>query len=122
LAGELRSFAGRAGQPGAGPIGAIFPDPVHRDEAVNLTVYIPLADPIELAGRISRERIPGGLAATITHHGPYALLDRSYGQLVSWMQRHGHEMDGPPRELYRVGPTEVEDPNCYETEVIWPVV
>jgi effector-binding domain-containing protein len=121
LAGELKSFVERAGHPPAGPIGAVFPDPVHREEAVNLTVFIPVSCPLESKGRIVRETIAGGLAATITHHGPYALLDRSYGQLVSWMQQHGHEMAGPPREIYHLGPTEVEDPNCYETEVVWPV-
>jgi DNA-binding transcriptional MerR regulator len=121
LAGELKSFLDRGGHPPAGPIGAIFPDPVHHDEAVNLTVFVPVAGTLAPRGRIVSERIPGSLAATITHFGPYTLLDRSYGHLVSWMQQHGHEMAGPPREIYLVGPTEVEDPNGYETEVVWPV-
>ena len=121
LAAELRAHLGRCGHAAAGPIGSIFPDPVHRDEAVNLTVFIPVACHVEPKGRINAGRIEGGLAATVTHFGPYTLLHRSYERLASWMQQHGHEMAGPPREIYAVGPTEVADPNSYETEVIWPI-
>ena len=121
LAAELRSFLGRCNEPATGPVGAIFPDPVHLDEAVNMTVFVPVAKRLEPRGRIKPDIVPGGLAATIVHLGPYALLDRSYEQLVSWMQRHGHEMAGPPRELFWLGPTETNDPNSYETEVVWPV-
>lgn len=121
FAAELRGYVQRCGQPAVGPIGAIFPDPVHREEAVNLTVFLPVTGRFAPNGRIIADTIGGGLAATIMHLGPYTLLHRSYEQLVSWMQRHGHEMAGPPREIYWRGPTETEDPNSYETEVIWPV-
>jgi effector-binding domain-containing protein len=86
-----------------------------------MTVYLPVTGDPEPRGRIVAERIEGGLAATILRLGPYALLHRSYEQLATWMQRHGHEMTGPPREVFLVGPPEVEDPNSYETEVVWPV-
>lgn len=121
LASELKTFLERCDQEAAGPIGAIFPDPVHREEAVNMTVFAPVNGDFGPQGRIHEERVAGGMAATILHLGPYALLHRSYEQLVGWMQHHGHEMSGPPREIFRVGPTEVDDPNSYETEVVWPV-
>ena len=121
LAAEIRGVLSRYDREPAGPIGAIFPDPVHRDDAVNMTVFAPIVGDIALQGRMHEERIAGGLAATIVHHGPYTLLHRSYEQLVGWMQHHGHEMAGPPREIFRIGPIEVDDPNSYETEVVWPV-
>jgi DNA-binding transcriptional MerR regulator len=121
MAAELRAHLQRYRQQASGPIGAIFPDPVHNETAVHMTVYLPVTGNPEPRGRIVAERIEGGLAATILHLGPYALLHRSYEQLATWMQRHGHEMTGPPREVFLVGPTEVEDPNSYETEVVWPV-
>jgi DNA-binding transcriptional MerR regulator len=121
LAAELREHLNRHGQRAAGPIGAIFPDLVHNDDAVHMTVFMPTSDSPVSKGRIVASRVDGGLAATIVHLGPYTLLDRSYEQLVSWMQHHGHEIAGPPRELYWLGPTETDDPNSYETEVIWPV-
>jgi DNA-binding transcriptional MerR regulator len=121
LAAELRHHLHRHGQLATGPTGALFPDLVHNDAAVHMTVFVPVAPPLAPSGRIVADRVEGGLAATIRHLGPYTLLDRSYEQLVSWMQRHGHEIAGPAREVYRVGPTETDDPNSYETEVIWPV-
>lgn len=122
LAAELQRSLDRVPVPATGPIGAIFPDPVHNEDAVNMTVFVPISAPITPRGRIIADRIAGGPAATIIHHGPYPLLHRSYEQLVSWMQQRGHEVAGPPREIFWVGPAEVSDPNSYETEVIWPVL
>lgn len=123
LASELQNHL-RRHRGAASPVGAIFPDPAHNENAVNMTVYVPIpedAGEISPQGRIQTGQIEGGLAATIMHLGPYPLLNRSYGHLVSWMQRHGHEVVGPPREIFWAGPTEVADPNSYETEVIWPI-
>jgi DNA-binding transcriptional MerR regulator len=121
LAAELHAWLTRRNVPADASVGAIFPDPVHNDDAVHMTVFVPVASPIAGEGRVAAGHIEGGMAATIMHLGPYALLDRSYEQLARWMQQHGHEMSGPPREIFLVGPTDVADPNSYETEVIWPV-
>ena len=121
LASELHDYLRRYDLPRLGPTGAVFPDPVHTEDAVHMTVFVPVAYPVESKGRIVAEQLAGGPAATIMHFGPYTLLHRSYEQLVSWMQRHGHEIIGPPREVFQVGPTDIADPNGYETEVIWPI-
>ena len=86
-----------------------------------MTVYVPCPADVGGKGRIVREHLPGGLCATIRHMGPYTLLHRSYEHLAAWMQRHGHEATGAPREVYLVGPTESADPHAYETDVIWPI-
>jgi DNA-binding transcriptional MerR regulator len=122
LADQLRHNCERHGLVKHAPIGALFPDPVHNEDAVNLTVFVPMPEACEAGGRIAALWIDAGMAATITHFGPYPLLHRSYEQVFRWMQSHGHEAAGPPREIYRVGPTEVVDPNSYETEVIWPIL
>jgi len=121
LASEIEDYLRRRHHPAVGPTGAIFPDPVHDEEAVHMTVFVPVSHPLASKGRIVADRVEGGLAATVMHRGPYTLLHRSYEQLVSWMQRHGHEMTGPPREVFRRGPLDIADPNGYETEVIWPI-
>ncbi len=122
LAAELRAHCERHRLTTHEPVGAIFPDPVHDETAVNLTVFVPMPCEIEAQGRIVALWIDGGMAATIVHFGPYPLLHRSYEEVFRWMQSHGHEAAGPPREVYRIGPTEVTDPNSYETEVIWPIL
>jgi DNA-binding transcriptional MerR regulator len=121
LAAKLQDYLRRCDLPRVGPVGAIFPDLVHDEEAVHMIVFVPVSHRLEAKGIIDADRIEGGMAATIVHHGPYMLLQRSYEQLAGWMQRHGHEMSGPPREIFRIGPAETVDPNGYETEVIWPI-
>lgn len=121
LATELRDHLQRHREPSSQPVGAIFPDPFHDERAVNMTVFIPSPTGARGQGRIVRERLPGGRCATIRHEGPYTLLHRSYEHLAMWMQRHGQEATGAPREVYVVGPTESTDPHAYETDVIWPI-
>lgn len=121
LAAELRQYLQRRREPSAQPVGAIFPDPFHDERAVNMTVFIPGPASACGQGRIVREHLPGGLCATIRHQGPYTLLHRSYEHLAAWMQRHGHETTGAPREVYLVGPAETADPHGYETDVVWPI-
>ena len=120
LAAELRTYLRRR-EGSEQPVGAIFPDPFHDERAVNMTVFIPSPANARGQGRIVREHLPGGLCATIRHLGPYTLLHRSYEHLAAWMQGHGHEATGAPREVYLVGPTETADPHSYETDVIWPI-
>ena len=121
LAAELRDFLRRCSEVSQQPVGAIFPDPFHDERAVNMTVFIPSHSTSRGQGRIVREILPGGRCATILHLGPYALLHRSYEHLAAWMQQHGHEASGAPREIYQVGPTDTADPRTYETDVIWPI-
>jgi DNA-binding transcriptional MerR regulator len=121
LAAELRQYLQRRREPASQPVGAIFPDPFHDERAVNMTVFIPSRAIVRGQGRIVREHLPGGLCATIQHLGPYTLLHRSYEHLAAWMQCHGHEATGAPREVYLVGPADTADPHGYETDVIWPI-
>jgi effector-binding domain-containing protein len=121
LAAELQDHLRRCRDHSSQPVGAIFPDPFHDERAVNMTVYVPCPAGVGGKGRIVREHLPGGPCATIRHLGPYTLLHHSYEYLAAWMQRHGHETAGAPREVYLVGPAEASDPRNYETNVIWPI-
>ncbi|MCA9876875.1 MAG: MerR family transcriptional regulator [Thermomicrobiales bacterium] len=121
LAAELRDHLRRCPPAPAQPVGAIFPDPFHDERAVSMVVFTPAPPRAPGGGRIVREHLPGGLCAVVRHAGPYTLLHRPYEQLAAWMQAHGHETAGAPREVYVVGPTETTDPNSYETDVIWPI-
>lgn len=121
LAVELRAYVRRSDALSTQPVGAIFPDPFHDERAVNMTVFVPSPAGVRGQGRIVSETLPGGPCAAIRHLGPYALLHRSYEHLAAWMQRHGHETSGAPREIYLVGPADTTDPRNYETDVIWPI-
>ena len=45
----------------------------------------------------------------------------AYQALGEWVQEHGHETAGPPREAYIVGPDQVQEPGALRTEIVWPV-
>jgi effector-binding domain-containing protein len=61
--------------------------------------------------------------ATTVHHGPYEEIAPAYHTLIGWISEHGHEIAGPPREIYLNDPqtvapaeilTRVEFPICSE--------
>ena len=65
--------------------------------------------------------LPGGRVAYTLHSGPYESVGPIYAVLQKWIQEHGHECAGPPREVYLVGPGQVSDPAAFRTEVQWPI-
>jgi len=118
---EVVAVAGSQGIRFAGPAFAIYHS-AHADEAeVDLEVGFPVAEPIEPAGRVAAAVIAGGLVATTVHCGKYEDVAPAYRALGEWVQEHGHETAGPPREVYLVGPDQVRDPSAFRTEIVWPV-
>jgi effector-binding domain-containing protein len=39
------------------------------------------------------------MASTI-HHSPYQEIAPAYHTITGWISEHGHEIAGPPREVY----------------------
>jgi len=60
--------------------------------------------------------LPGGLAATTTHAGPFDQVGGAYRALERWMRDNGYEPAGGPWETYLDGP-EAARPR---TVVTWP--
>lgn len=54
------------------------------------------------------------------HRGPNNEIGPAYHTLAGWIQEHGHELAGPPREIYLNDPQEVE-PAEIPTEIDWPI-
>jgi effector-binding domain-containing protein len=82
---------------------------------------MPVAEPTEPAGRVVAGTIPGGVVAATVHRGRYEDVGPAYRALGEWVQEHGHETAGPPRETYLVGPEQVKDPGAFRTEIAWPI-
>jgi effector-binding domain-containing protein len=59
--------------------------------------------------------------ATTLYAGPYENVGPAYRALAEWVQEHGHETAGPPREVYLTDPNEVQDPGALRTEIVWPI-
>ena len=118
---EVFGVAGGQGIRFAGPAFAVYHSAHATEEDVELEVGMPVAEPIEPAGRVQAAVIPGGLVAATMHSGRYEEVAPAYRSLGEWVQEHGHETAGPPREIYLVGPDQVKDPGAYRTEIVWPV-
>jgi effector-binding domain-containing protein len=118
---EIFGVAGAQGVRFAGPPYAIYHSADTTEAEVDLEVGLPVAEPIEPAGRVVAATIPGGLVAATIHAGRYEEVGPAYRALGEWVQEHGHEKAGPPREVYIVGPDQVQDPGALRTELVWPI-
>ena len=119
--GELFRVVGGQGVRFAGPAYGIYHSAEAEEAEVDLEVGMPVAEPVEPDGRVIATSISGGLAAATVHCGPYEDVAPAYRALGEWVQEHGHETAGPPREVYLVGPEQVKDPGALRTEIVWPV-
>jgi len=118
--GEILGHIGRLGARPAGPPFAIYHDPEFKEDDVDLEVGFPVSEPVASAGRVVGRTLPGGPVASTIHAGPYDEVGPAYRAVAAWVQEHGHEMAGPPREVYLVGPGMAE-PAAYRTEIVFPV-
>jgi effector-binding domain-containing protein len=118
--GEILRLIGGLGVRPAGPPFSIYHDPDFREEDVDLEVGFPVSEPVESAGRVVGRVLPGGLAASTIHAGSYDEIGMAYRAIAAWIQEHGHEIAGPPREIYLSDPATTA-PADYRTEIVWPI-
>jgi effector-binding domain-containing protein len=119
--GEVFRIAGEQGTRFAGPAYVQYHSAEATEANIDLEVGIPVAEPIEPAGRVGVATIAGGLVAATVHCGRYEEIGPAYRALGEWLQEHGHETAGPPREVYIVGPEQVAEPGALRTEILWPI-
>jgi len=93
----------------------------YNEEVADVEIALPVERVVTGEGRIMSKALAGGPVAYLMHVGPYEHLGAIYPTLAAWIQEHGHETDGQPREVFWVGPREVDDPQEYRTEVLWPI-
>jgi effector-binding domain-containing protein len=118
---EVFHVAGEQGVRFAGPPYVMYHSAEATESEIDLEVGTPIAEPIEPSGRVVAATIPGGLVAATMHRGRYEDVGPAYRALGKWVQEHGHETAGPPREVYIVGPDQVRDPGALRTEILWPI-
>lgn len=112
----------RAGVPLAGPPFLIMFDVIGEgsevgDIEIGFPVGVPFAGAAEVVGREE----PAMTVAWTMHRGPYEELGPAYEAVTDWIQEHGHEIVGPPREIYLTDPSETPDPADYVTEIRFPI-
>ncbi len=82
---------------------------------------LPVATPVEGAGGILSETLPGGRAAVTTHLGAYEHLFDAYAALQLWIDENARRAAGSPWEVYVTDPADYPDSKDWRTEVFWPI-
>jgi effector-binding domain-containing protein len=113
---------GRRGLEPAGPLQVVYhADQVLDEEtAAPIEICFPVAAPFDGSGEVYAAELPGGPAAVTVHRGPYAEIGPAYHTVSGWIQDHGHDLAGGPREVYLNDPGEVAEADLL-TEVQWPI-
>lgn len=119
--GLLGEAIGRAGVPMSGPPFLVMHDVIDEETEGEFELGFPLAVPFEGGGEVQGVELPATTVAWTLHHGPYDEVGPAYHTLTGWIQEHGHEITGPPREVYLTDPSETPDPTDYLTEVQFPI-
>jgi effector-binding domain-containing protein len=118
---ELGAATGRAGAAITGPPFLVMAEPMDEDAGGDVELGFPLAGPFADAGEVRGVELPATTVAWTIHRGPYDEVGPAYHTVMGWIQEHGHEVAGPPREVYLTDPATTPHEADYLTEVQFPI-
>jgi effector-binding domain-containing protein len=118
------TLMGAMSQAGTSPAGApfiVFHDVIDEKTDGDIEVCIPVpADAQGSTEGVAWKETPATAVVSTTHQGPYDEISPAYHTVTGWIQDHGHEVSGPPREIYLNDPQTVA-PEDLLTEVQFPI-
>lgn len=120
FAGLMRALAHASTQPAGAPF-IIFHDVIDEQANGDIEICIPIGTQVDAShDEVDFKSVPGGTVAVTTHHGPYDEISPAYHTVTGWIQDHGHQIAGPPREIYLNDPRSVI-PDDLLTEIQFPI-
>jgi effector-binding domain-containing protein len=99
----------------------VFNDVIDEEGGGDIEVAAPVAVAFEDTADVRGEELPATTVAWTVHRGPFDEVGPAYHTVAGWIQEHGHEVAGPPREVYLTDPDETPDEADYLTEVQFPI-
>ena len=93
---------------------------MREHEVADVEVFMPVAERFDPPSGVSVNTLRGGSMASTVHVGGYDESASAYEALTEWIDEHGRQIVGPPRELYRNDPNVVGMEHA-ETEIEFPV-
>ena len=109
-----------ATQPTGAPF-VIYHDVIDGQTEGDIEICIPVsAGTAASHPEVEVRAISGCTVAATTHRGPYDEISPAYDTVTRWIQDHGHQVAGPPRELYLNDPQDVL-PEEVLTKVQFPI-
>ena len=108
---------------GIEPVGPMFSNHYRLDpDYFDFEVGVPVEKPVSATGRVRAGRLPEGTVVRTVYRGGYEGLGAAWGELMAWIDAHGHETAPTFCESYAVGPESGGDPSTYQTELTRPLV
>jgi effector-binding domain-containing protein len=89
-------------------------------ETVDVSIGFPVSAPVE-AGDVHPFELPAGRVVLGTHVGPYDQLERTYGELMTWVMLEGLTLAEGMWEQYVSDPDAEPDPATWRTLIVWPL-
>lgn len=86
----------------------------------DVEAFMPISAAFEPPAGVTVKWMEAAHVASTVHRGPYQQVGSAYEALAAWMDEHGVQPSGPPRELYLNDPHEVGMEEAL-TEIDWPV-
>lgn len=118
--GALMRVLGTEGVQSAGAPLIVYHDVIDEETDGDIEVCVPVVGDITGDGTVYGRELEGGTMATTIHRGPYEQIAPAYHTLMGWISDHGHEVAGPPREIYLNDPQTVA-PDDLLTKVEFPI-
>lgn len=119
LFGTVHKWAAERGIELLGPPTTLYTE--MGSERITLAAGVAVPSGTNGDGEVLVTVLPAGRAAVTMHVGPYDRLGETHAAVEAFLKEEGLELDGAAREVYITDPGEVEDPEEWQTEVIWPV-
>jgi effector-binding domain-containing protein len=117
--GEVMAALAVQGIPPAGPI---FSYHLKMDPATfDFEVGVPVAKPVNAAGRVKPSRLPATTVARTIYRGPYEGLGSAWGEFGTWIKSNFHTPRADLWESYVTGPESGPDPAAWRTELNRPI-
>jgi effector-binding domain-containing protein len=110
----------REGVSPSGPPLIVYHDPIDEETEGDIEICVPVGRAISGDSEVYGRDLEGGSMATTTHRGPYEGVALAYHTLIGWISEHGHEIAGPPREVFLNDPQTVP-PEELLTQVEFPI-
>ena len=80
----------------------------------------PVLSGAEGSAEVVASTLPGGIAAVVTHVGPYDQMKPAYQAIEAWIVEHDSQAEGPAWEVYYSDPIEQPNPANWRTEIVQP--
>jgi len=117
---ELHRAVAATGRVRTGPDGALFSSDFFENDGGEVTAFVPVTAGAPAFGRVTPLDVPAAHLAVALHRGPFGDLDRTYGELGTWVAEQAAGAAGAIRERY-LPLGRPDDLLHHQTEVCWPL-